>query len=93
MFEVIISYAPSHLQHLINKLVATPLHLDVFQTKEILPPQRLQLVFFFNKGRQQVDTNYNVSNMSKITFTFVEIVLTYLNFSSHRREMSFCSRH
>jgi hypothetical protein len=33
---------------------------------------------FVYKGTKQVDTTYNVPIMSKITFTFTEIVLTTL---------------
>jgi hypothetical protein len=45
------------------------------------------IIVFLYKGTKQVDTNYNVPIMSKITFTFTEIVLTYLNSSIHRSAM------
>jgi hypothetical protein len=55
--------------------------------KAILPPQCLQLLFFLHKGTKQVDTNYNVPIMSKITVSFTEVVLTYFIFSIHRSAM------
>jgi hypothetical protein len=36
--------------------------------------------FFLYKGTKQVDTNYNVPIVSKLTFTCTEKFLTYLNF-------------
>jgi hypothetical protein len=42
---------------------------------------------FLYKGTKEVDTNDSVPIVSKITFTFTEIVLTYLNFSIHRSAM------
>jgi hypothetical protein len=59
-----------------------------FQKRNITTPM-FAIIVCLHKGTKQVDTNYNGPIMSKITMTFTEIVLTYLNFSIHRSVMYF----
>jgi hypothetical protein len=46
-----------------------------------------RFAIFLEKGIKQVDAKHSVPVVSKINFTFTEILLTYLNFSIHRSAM------
>jgi hypothetical protein len=47
------------------------------------------VIVLLYKGTKEVDTNYSAPIMSKITFTSIETVHTYFNFSIHRCAMYF----